>query len=99
MERQMDEILASQRQMLTRRGESIDHSRDAAMGPLFQKHIASTLERVRARKDMKLLTLRYAGVHEDTDKAVELVDDFLSGDLDRAAMAAAIDGGLWRQRA
>jgi hypothetical protein len=98
MEREMEEVLASQRQMLTRRGEYIDHSRDAAMGPTFQKHIASVLERARARRNMKILTLRYAGIHDYTDKAIELIDDFLSGGLDRGAMAAAIDANLWRQR-
>lgn len=98
MEREMEEVLASQRQMLVRRGEYIDHSRDAGMGPMFQKHVASALERARARKDMKVQTLRYAGVHEHTEKAIEIIDNFLSGDLDRAAMAAVINPELWRQK-
>jgi hypothetical protein len=56
------------------------------------------IERIRARKDMKLLLLRYAGTHEHSDKAAELIDEFLSRDLDRAAMIAAIDPSLWRQK-
>jgi hypothetical protein len=48
---------------------------------------------------MKLLLLRYAGTHEHPEKAVELVDEFLSGGLDREAMVAAIDPSLWRQKA
>jgi hypothetical protein len=99
MQREMKEVLASQRAMLERRGEYIDQARDNAMGPMFEKHIALTVERVRARRDMKLLFLRYSGVQDDPANAIELVDDFLSGDLDREAMIAAIDPGLWRQRA
>ncbi len=98
MQREMKEVLASQRAMLERRGEYIDQTRDNAMGPMFEKHIALTIERVRARRDMKLMFLRYGGVHDDPAKAVELVDNFLSGDLDRDAMVAAIDSSLWRQR-
>jgi hypothetical protein len=99
MQREINEVLASQRRMLERRGEYIDQNRDNAMGPMFEKHMRVAIERVRARKDMKLLLLRYAGTHEHPDKAVELVDDFLSGGLDRAAMMAAIDPSLWRQKA
>jgi uncharacterized protein YoaH (UPF0181 family) len=92
-------VLASQRRMLERRGEYIDQNRDNAMGPMFEKHMRVAIERVRAREDMKLLLLRYAGTHEQPEKAVELIDDFLSGGLDRAAMVAAIDPSLWRQKA
>jgi hypothetical protein len=98
MQREIGEVLASQRRMLERRGEYIDQNRDNAMGPMFEKHMRVAIERIRARKDMKLLLLRYAGTHEHSDKAVELIDEFLSRDLDRAAMIAAIDPSLWRQK-
>jgi hypothetical protein len=99
VQRELGEVLASQRRMLQRRGETIDKTRDDAMGPMFEKHIRLTLERMHARKDMRLLLLRHAGIHEDPARAAGLIDEFLSGGLDREAMVAAIDPSLWRQRA
>jgi hypothetical protein len=98
MQREIGEVLASQRRMLERRGEYIDQNRDNAMGPLFEKHVRQAIERARARKDMKMLLLRHAGVHEDPARAAELIDEFLGGGLDRDAMVAAIDPSLWRNR-
>jgi hypothetical protein len=98
MQRDLTEILASQRRMLERRGEYIDHSRDNAMGPMFEKHIASTLERARARKEIRLLPMRHSNVHADPLKAIAAIEEFLSCALDREAMVAAIDPELWRQR-
>lgn len=98
MQRDIGEVLASQRKMLERRGEYVDQTRDSAMGPMFEKHMLSAVERARMRKDMKLLLLRHAGVHDDPVNAIEIIDEFLSGGLDRDAMAAAIDPSLRRQR-
>jgi hypothetical protein len=99
MERELEEVLASQRRMLERRGEYIDRTRDEAMAPMFRKHIVYVLDRIRSRKDVRLLVLRHALVLSDTASAIESIDDFLGGGLDRDAMAAAVDPGLWRQRA
>jgi hypothetical protein len=98
MEREMGEVLASQRRMLERRGENVDRSRDSAMGTLFEKHVRQAIERVRARNDTKMLLLRHAEVHEDPAHAAERIDEFLGGGLDRDAMVAAIDPSLWRNR-
>ena len=98
LERDLAEVLASQRRMLERRGERTDRVPDHEMAAMFRRHVASVLDGVRARADMRLLVLAHADVIADPAAAAERIDDFLAGGLDRRAMGAAVDASLWRQR-
>lgn len=98
VERELDEVLASQRRMLDRRGEPTDRVGDDAMAGMFRRHVAAVLARVRERAEMQLLELRHADVLARPAQAAARVDDFLGGGLDREAMAGAVDASLWRQR-
>lgn len=99
VERDLAEVLASQRRMLERRGEPTDRMPDDAMAALFRKHMASVVEKAASRPEMRLLRLAHAEVLASPSLAAEMLDDFLGGGLHRHAMAAAVDGALWRQRA
>ena len=98
MRRGMEEVLASQRHMLVRRGEPADATGDAAMASVFDKH----LQRVAAlvtRPKIRRLDVDHAVLMAEPAMQAARVSQFLGGRLDVARMAAVVDSGLHRQRA
>lgn len=98
LERDIVEVLASQRRMLERRGQPTDRVSDEMMAAGFRKHVLTVLGRVRERPEMQLLVLAHADVMASPAAAAQRLDDFLGGGFDREAMANAVDSALWRQR-
>lgn len=99
LERDLREVLASQKRMLERRGEPTDRVSDDAMAAMFRRHVAAVLDRARSRDGMDLLVVAHAAVLSDAAASAARIDEFLGGGLDREAMVAAVDASLWRQRA
>jgi len=98
VQRNMPEILASQRKMLVRRGEDPDKIDDAQMAALFTKHLQQVQEWLKAQPNFRVLYIHYSDVLTDPQSAIFKVNDFLGGKLDTAAMAAAVDPKLYRNR-
>jgi hypothetical protein len=98
MHRAMDEILASQRRMLVRRGEDTDKISDEQMAALFRKH----LERVEGWLDQQpnfdVINVSYNEVLAHPEEEAKRVNAFFDGDLDVGAMAQVVDPTLYRQR-
>ncbi len=99
MRRKMDEILASQRRMLERRGEDPDTIDDAEMARLFEAHVAQVHKWMDQQPHVTYLDVDYNEVLADPVPCLAQVDDFLALSLDLAAMAAVVDPTLYRQRA
>jgi len=112
VERDLREVLASQRAMLLReaaqraeRGEAVDEivaslrADPARLEAAFGRALAATRAALTARTDVALLALEHRALLADAGAAAARIADFLGRDLDSAAMAAAVDPGLWRQRA
>ncbi len=99
--RRMEEILASQKQMMERRGTVRDDGpSDAVMAQFFRKHVADTLERLRSGPQFEFIEVDYNAIMSGAaEAAIARIDEFLGGDLDRAAMQAVVDKNLYRQRA
>ncbi|HYC56305.1 MAG TPA: sulfotransferase [Candidatus Binatia bacterium] len=97
LEREMSEVLASQRRMLERRGEPQRVS-DEAMASMFGKHLEALRQRLQARADMQVMYVRYDRVVADPRATAEQVRTFLGGSLDADAMARAVEPSLYRQR-
>jgi hypothetical protein len=98
MQRDLREVLASQRAMLGRRGRGAEQPDDERMAALFEKHLAKVRDDIAARAEMKVLYLDHATVIKDPASAAALVNEFVGGICDVAAMADAVEGGLYRQR-
>ncbi len=99
MRRHMDEILASQKEMLKRRG-TLDESTaaDAAMRKHFENHLVKIGEWLAARPHFKVLEVDYNAIMAGNDDGVRAVEDFLGGAVTAAGMKGAIDAALYRNR-
>lgn len=99
--RDLDEVLASQRRMLERPGAHAggeDAGSDAEIRPLFAAHLEEVREWLAAQANARVLYVDYERAVADPVGMAAAVDRFLGGGLDRAAMAAAVDPTLQRQR-
>lgn len=96
MQRDLDEMLASQEKMLQRLG------REAAPREEIKKAFVKHLDRLHAWLDqqpnMSVLRIPYADVLADPEAATLRVSEFLGGTPDPAAMVGAIDPSLYRNR-
>ncbi len=98
MQRKMEEVLASQKQMLIRRGEPTDKTSDEAMADLFQQHLASVQDWLANQPNIRVLYIPYDALLKDPQTHIQTVIDFLGLPLDTAAMLAVPDRSLHRQR-
>ncbi len=98
MRRSLAEVLASQRQMLIRRGEPPSTVDDERMAALFEKHLAAVEQWLATQPHMRVLYVRYDEVVADALAQAQRVNEFLGGGLDVERMAAAVDRALYRQR-
>ena len=96
MERNLEEVLASQRAMMERGGAAPADDRGLAVG------FADQLEVVRVwaveRPRTPLLHVGYRDAVERPIAVAQRVDAFLAGGLDVSAMIRAVDPALYRKR-
>ena len=98
MRRAMPEILASQREMLKRRGQPADASTDARMAEVFERHLERTDEWLRGETNFKVQYVDYNAVVRNPAREIAYVNLFLGGGFDERQMVAAVDKALHRQR-
>ena len=97
MERDLEEILASQKRMLERSKEGIPPVSAAALGEAFANQLAKVEDELAQRK-IPVLKISHGRAIAEPEAIVEQVRDFLGRDLDREAAASAIDVALHRVR-
>ncbi len=98
MRRKMEEILASQRQMLIRRGQPTNTVADDKMAEMFNKHLKDIEQFIASRPNMESLYISYNEVLENPLTNIEKINDFLGGQLNKQAMFEVVDKTLHRQR-
>ena len=98
MRRQMDEILASQQQMLVRRGEETGRVGDEKMAHLFGRHLQQVQDWLARQSNAEVLYVHYGDVLSDPAGEAQRINGFFDGSLDAEAMAAVVDPALYRQR-
>lgn len=98
MERDLNEVLASQNKMLESRGEA-KGADDAQMKALYQEHLAQVARFMKSRPCFSTLTVPYAHVVEAPRAEAARINQFLGGRLDVERMAAVADRTLYRNRA
>jgi len=98
MRRDIEEILASQRKMLERRGEDPDKVSDQEIGELFEKHFNHVLSWVQKQKHIRFVEVSYNQLLASPEEEISKVNQFLGGNLDEQVMLNKIDPNLYRQR-
>ncbi len=97
MERPLPEVLASQDEMLKRRGsaELVDA---ALLTSAFRDHIREIAYWLEHRTDIPVCRVGYRKILSDPAGSAKSVRDFLGLDLNVEAMALAVDPSLYRNR-
>jgi hypothetical protein len=97
MQRNIDEILASQAKMLENRGEesSVD---DTTMAALFEKHLQEVRSWMENQPNLRYLDVDYNAVIADPEPHVRRINQFLDESLDQDRMVEVVDSSLYRQR-
>lgn len=105
MHRRLAEVLDSQRKMLEHRGEASGSAAarcaedDAAMAALLQQHVADVRAWVVCQPNIAIFDADYNAMLSDPAPWMARINAFLGGHLDVAAMQAAVDANLYRNRA
>lgn len=99
MQRRMEEILASQRKMLIRRGEDPDAVSDDKIAKVSRKHLQKIEIWLSEQVHIDVLYVQYNDVLADPRAQATRVSRFLDDCVDPERMAQAVDKQLYRQRA
>ena len=97
MHRNIDEIIASQKQMLVRRGEP-NRFTDEDLARMFQNHLNQVHHWLKDQQHVEVLHVDYNELLENPLKSIAGIKRFLGNGVDDARMAAVVDSSLYRQR-
>jgi Sulfotransferase domain len=99
MRRALEEVLASQTEMLRRKGAAPGQVDDEALGNAFGVHLAQVEEWLEHRPDIAVCRVDYAELVREPARVAETVQKFLDLPLDTVAMVRQVDTSLHRHRA
>ncbi len=98
MQRNMNEILASQKKMLERMGSSEGGISDEEMGKFFNKHLSKIMEWLEDRNYVDVLFVNYNDFMADPDEQIKPLNRFLNGKIHVEQALKVIDQSLYRNR-
>ena len=98
MRRDLDEILASQKQMLVRRGEPTDKIDDDTLGGLFQNHLLQIEKWISQQPNIGVTYVNYNDMLQNPEADIQKVVQFLDMSLDKSLMMGVPEKNLYRQR-
>jgi len=98
MNRDVDEVLASQNKMLVARGEAGGSADDAQMREVYGKHLEKVGRFLRNRTCFQTLHVGYRDVIDNPAAQARRINEFLGGRLDVERMSAIADRELYRNR-
>jgi len=98
MERDLEEVLASQQTMLDHQGRQGANLERGRLADVFKEQLRK-VHRAIDDRNISCLVVRHATAIRDPRSVAEEVNSFFDGSLDVAAMAAVVDPALYRERA
>lgn len=99
MQRPLPEVLASQDQMLRRRGTYKEGASPAAIAAAFEKHLREVYAWIDGKPHVEALRIQYHDVLSKPHEIGQRLADFLQTPLDLEAMTQQVDSSLYRNRA
>ncbi len=98
MQRPLPEVMASQDEMLRRRGTFDPGDDNSVVVRAFQDHLSDVYAWLNGKAHVKVSRMQYHAVLREPKAAAESIAKFLELPLDVEAMAGQVDGTLYRQR-
>jgi hypothetical protein len=98
MQRPLAEVMASQDEMLRRRGTFDPGEDNSVVARAFQDHLSDVYAWLNGKPHVRVSRVQYHTVLRDPKETAESVARFLGIPLDVDAMAQQVDGSLYRQR-
>jgi len=98
LRRKMEEILASQRQMLVRREEPADKVGDERMAGLFRRHLEQVEAWIDEQPNIEVVYISYNEILSSPVEQAARINQFLGHTLSVENMVSVIDKMLYRQR-
>ena len=98
MQRDLTEILSSQKKMLGRLGKGDDNIPDDQMAKIYQEHLKQVRAWLFKQPNMEVLYVNYNTMVANPLESLNKVNDLLGGDMDVSVMAAVVDRELYRER-
>ena len=98
MNRNIEEVLASQHQMMVRRGEKTGAVPDDKMAGIYERHLQDVKAWLSRQPNFAVTQIDYNQVLQDPAPHIERVVHFLGRDLNIPAMLSTVDVTLYRER-
>jgi hypothetical protein len=98
MERDIQEVIASQRAMLKQQGRTGAALSDAKLVEIFESQLTQVRQWLAERANFRILYVNHSGLIRNPLTAAEQINAFLGGHLRTAKMADAVNPALYRQR-
>src|SRR6266852_5382189 len=98
MQRPLPEVMASQDEMLRRRGNFNPSDDNTVVTRAFQEHLSDVYAWLNGKPYVKVSRVQYHSVLGEPKEAAETVAKFLQLPLDVGAMTRQVDGTLYRQK-
>ena len=97
VDRDLDEVIRSQRTMLDRSGKAGGKLSDEQLKDAFAKQVRAIGEMLATTK-LPVINVKHRDCIQDPASVAKNLNQFLGGGLDESAMVAAVDKTLYRQR-
>lgn len=98
MLRELQEVIVSQRVMLTQQGRPAATLTDATLAGVFEKQLATARQWLANHPNFRVLYVNYRDVIDHPLEVAGEINLFLTGNLLVADMVAAVEPALYRQR-
>lgn len=99
MQRPLPEVLASQDEMMKRRGTFKTGANPAIMSAAFEKHLREVYAWMDSKTNVKALRVAYHDVLKQPKEIIAGLTEFLKIPMDIEAMVGQVDSSLYRNRA
>lgn len=98
MLRDMQEILASQHQMLVRSNKPTDKVSDEDLSRMYRKHLDKIMTWLAEQENMSVMYVDYNEIMSNPSSFPDRIQNFLGFPLDIEKMKTVVDPNLYRQR-
>lgn len=98
VQRDLTEVLASQKKMLERSGKADGGIPDEQMAALFTAELDKCDKWLSEKDNFKVLYINHRDMINDAPSQAKRINEFLDGDLNVDAMAKTVDPALYRNR-